>query len=339
MSRRVVYYGYSSGSGTTFLLDDPTITSGIAAPFALFRLKTGYTGPVVDVRRTVGATTTIVSVGLGSGSQFTLDAPVTGVVSGASIAVNLGQFVAAPAYTDPDGLGSAQDWFYTKGYNQGTGAQVWVQATGTSQPRGGTAGVMAMRNGRAEMVFDGSNDFCDFGLLGGATKPINYSVVAVGAFDGALNVFRGMFGSSNYATLNQESWGILLNRNTPAGRPQYGYGNSTTTGAASYFIALSDSVVITSGQQQLHEQYKVQGVQGHDAYVNGAFVPTSPAFGGTAVDAGGTNFKFSLGRLGEGVGFAALLGGVQFLGVWTADKAADRVGIKQKLNEMLGTTW
>ena len=336
MSRRISIFGASFAS-VSYLLD--LYAADIAAPFALFRLKTGYTGPVVDVRRTVGATTTIVSVGLGSGSQFTLDAPVTGVVTGSSTATNLGEFVNASGYANPDSLPSAQDWFYSKGYNQNNGAQVWVQSSATSQPRGGTAGVMAMRNGRAEMVFDGSNDFCDFGVLGGATKPLNYSVVAVGAFDGSLSVFRGMFGSGDFGGSNESNWGVLLNRSSLSGRPQYNYGNSTTSGAASYFVELADSVVITSGQQQLHEQYKAQGVQGHDAYVNGAFAPTSPAFGGTAIDTGGTNFKFSMGRVGEYAAFAPFLGGVQFLGVWTAYKDADRVGIKGKINEMLGTTW
>lgn len=332
MSRRVSIFG-SSFASVSFLLDNPAIASGIAAPFALFRLKSGYTGPIVDVRRTVGATTTIVSVGLGSGSQFTLDALVTGVVTGSSSATNLGEFVAAAGYADPDSLGSAQDWFYTKGYNQNSGTQVWVQLSATSQPRGGTAGVMAMRNGRAEMAFDGINDWCDFGLIGGATKPINYSVLAVAAFDSPLNQRRAICASIPDANLSVETWGVIFNRNTTPGRLESQYGDGV-----GFYAETSNATVFTQNQQALVEQYKQQGVTGVSVYTDGS-PRAMTTFGGAAVDTGGTNHAFRVGRFGDG-GFSAFLqGGIQFIGVWTTNKESERLAIKEKLNEILGTTW
>jgi hypothetical protein len=337
MSRRVSIFG-SSFASVTYLLDDATIASGIAAPFALFRLKTAYTGPVVDVRRTVGATTTIVSVGLGSGTQFTLDAPVTGVVTGSSTAVNLGQFVNASGYANPDGLPTAQDWFYSKGYNQNNGAQVWVQATATQQPRGGTAGVMAARNSRAEMVFDGVNDFCDFGILGGATKPANWSVIGVGAFDVATNL-RGFCGSVDQTSNSSgRTWGVMGRRvGADVNRIEWSYGDGPPDTLANVRYGVTSANVITTGQQMLMEWHKQSGTINGSMYTDGV----SRALrvdAGTAVNSGGTNYTFVLGRFNNLLA-AYHQGGAQFLGVWTAYKDADRLAIKTKINAMLGTTW
>lgn len=335
MSRRISIFGASFAS-VSYLLD--LYAADIAAPFALFRLKTGYTGPVVDVRRTVGATTTIVSVGLGSGAQFTLDAPVTGVVTGSSSATKLGEFVNASGYANPDGLPAAQDWFYSRGYNQNNGAQVWVQSSATSQPRGGTAGVMAMRNGRAEMVFDGVNDWCDFGLLGGATKPANWSVIGVGAFDVATN-FRTFCGSADPASNSSaRTWGSMSRRSgADVNRIEWSYGDGPPDGIANIRYGATSANVITTGQQMLMEWHKQFGTINGNIYTDGTARALRVDFG-TALNTASTNYPFVLGRFNN-VLAAYLQGGVQFMGVWTAYKDADRVGIKTKLNEMLGTTW
>jgi hypothetical protein len=332
MSRRVSIFG-SSFASNVYLFDDPAIAAGIAAPFALFRLKSAYVGPVVDVRRTVEATTTIVSVGLGSGSQFTLDAPVTGVVTGSSTAVNLGQFVNASGYANPDGLPAAQDWFYSKGYNQNNGAQVWEQPTAVSQPRGGTAGVMALRNSRAEMVFDGSNDFCDFGVVGGVNKPLSHSVLSVGTLNGPLNTNQTIVCTGNSSGATASTWATMFNRGTFAGRLETAYGNSVST----FYTQRTTNVVITLLQQNLFEIYKESGVQGYNSYVGGVAQPMT-FISGSAVNSEGTNVKMSVGKLGEFNGFY-LSGGVQFIGVWTASKESDRLAMKAKINAMLGTTW
>jgi len=331
MSRRVSIFG-SSFASNVYLFDDPTIAAGIAAPFALFRLKTAYTGPIVDVRRTVGATTTIVSVGLGSGSQFTLDAPVTGVVTGASTATNLGEFVNASGYANPDGLPAAQDWFYSKGYNQNNGAQVWVQATATQQPRGGTSGVMAIRNSRAEMVFDGSNDFCSFGLVSGPNKPSNFSVIAVGAWDN-LTLSRLMCGTSNSGGANTSTWGGFAHRTIFPNRVGISY---SVTGV-SEFYGHTTAQVITLGQQMMMENYKQAGVARGTLYTDGASRAITDWFG-TGVENSGASNNYSVGRAGD-LGSNYFLGGVQFVGIWTTHKESDRLAIKAKINAMLGTTW
>jgi hypothetical protein len=338
MSRRVSIFG-SSFASVTYLLDDSSIASGIAAPFALFRLKTAYTGPVVDVRRTVGATTTIVSVGLGSANYLTLDSPVTGVVTGSSTAINLGQFVNASGYANPDGLPAAQDWFYSKGYNQNNGAQVWVQATATQQPRGGTAGVMAMRNSRAEMVFDGVNDFCDFGILGGATKPANWSVIAVGAFDVATNyrAFCGVIDAFQGGS-NARTWGLMGRRaGADVNRIEWSYGDGPPDTLANLRYGVTSANVITTGQQMLMEWHKQSGTINGSIYTDGT-ARALTVYAGAAINSGGTNYDFSLGRGGNVNNFYHG-GGAQFLGVWTAYKDADRLAIKTKINAMLGTSW
>lgn len=338
MSRRVSIFGASFAS-VSYLLDDAAIASGIAAPFALFRLKTAYTGPIVDVRRTVGATTTIVSVGLGSANYLTLDSPVTGVVTGSSTAVNLGQFVAASGYANPDSLPSAQDWFYSKGYNQTNGAMVWEQPVAVSQPSGGTAGVLRVRNTVAELGFDGANDFCDFGIIGGATKPANWSVIGVGAFDVATSfrVFCGVLDSFGGGS-NARSWGLMGRRSGgDVNRIEWSYGDGPPDTLANMRYGVTTANVITTGQQMLMEYHKQFGTINGLIYTDGtARALTVQA--GSAVNSGGTNYVFSLGRGGNTANFY-FQGGAQFMGVWTTYKDADRLAIKAKINAMLGTSW
>jgi hypothetical protein len=335
MSRRVTIFGSSFASGPTFLFDDPTITAGIAAPWATFRLKSGYAGPIVDVRRTVSAVTTIVSVGLGSSNFLTLNSPVTAVVIGSSSATNLGEFVAAGGYSDPDALGSPQDWFYSRGYSQVTGAMVWEHTVATEQPRGGTAGVMTTRDGVAEAYFDGSNDYMNFGMINGATRPADYSVIAIGAFDSPLNQRRAICASTPDNNLSALTWGTIWNRNTNPARLETAYGDGTD-----FYIGASTASVFVQGQRHLMEVYKQQGVIRGTMYTDGAARAITDLFGGTAIDSGGINNQnFRVGRNGGGAFSAYLLGGVQFIGVWTAHKEAERLAIKAKINEILGTIW
>jgi hypothetical protein len=287
----------------------------------------------VDVRRTVGATTTIVSVGLGSANYLTLDSPVTGVVTGSSLATTLGEFVNASGYANPDGLPAAQDWFYSKGYSQVTGLQVWEQPTAVTQPRGGTAGVLLVRDTVAEAGFDGLNDFMNCGLINGATKPSNYSVIAIGAFDSALNQRMAICAATPDSNVTAGAWGTIWNRNTNAGKLETSYGDDV--GA---FAGHSTALVFTTGQRHYMEVYKESGVARGTMYTDGTNRAITYILL-TATDAFGSNTDFRVGRLGASGFTAYLLGGIQFIGVWTTHKESDRLAIKAKINAMLSTTW
>jgi len=335
MSRRVSIFG-SSFASVSFLLDDPAIAADLTAGFATFRMKTGYAGPIINVRRTVGAVTTIVSVGLGSANSITLNSPVLSVVTGSSSATTLGQFVAATGYANPDGIAANQDGRASAGFEQIGGTQVWTQTTATRQPWIVTAGVLETKNGIAALRFAGAQK-CEYGVLGGATKPTDYSVIDVMTVD-ALNAgFTGMLGSCNVTGLESSAWGMALEARGLAAtfrdKLYSSYGNGTTQATFR-----STNNYWLNGQQQLHEQYKTNGVFGITAFLNNAAVPMTTV-GGTITSTGGSNQMFAVGTNGERVDAIAMRGNYQMVLVYRVVKSSVRSAIVTKLNQILGTTW
>ena len=335
MSRRVSIFG-SSFASVSYLLDDATIAADLTAGFATFRMKTGYAGPIINVRRTVGAVTTIVSVGLGSANSITLNSPVLSVVTGSSSATTLGSFVAATGYPNPDGIAANQDGRASAGFEQVGGTQIWTQTTATRQPWIVTAGVLETKNGIAALRFAGAQK-CEYGVLGGATKPTDYSVIDVMTVD-AYNGFNftGMLGSCNNIGTENTSWGQALEvRGFGAvfqNKLFSSYGNGTTSAG---FRSTNNYWVL--GQQQLHEQYKTNGVFGISAFLNNASVPMTTV-SGSITSTGGTNFGFSVGNNGERNDIN-MTGNYQMVLVYRVVKSSVRSSIVAKLNQILGTSW
>ena len=335
MSRRISIFGASFAS-VSYLLDDPLIASDLLAAWAPFRLKTGYTGRILNVRRTVGATTTVVSIGLGGANSITLDSPVTAVVTGASSATTLGEFVAATGYPNPDGIAANQDGRAAAGFEQVSGAQVWQQTTATRQPWIVTAGVLDTENGIAALRYAGAQK-CEYGVLGGATKPTDYSVIQVMTVDAYNGGFTGMFGSCDAGGNEPASWGMGLEvRGLGAAfndKLYTSYGNGTTQAT---FRSTNNYWVL--GQQQLHEQYKTNGVFGIDAYLNNGSVAMTTVTG-AITSTGGTNFGFGIGNTGERVSGIWMTGTSQLTMVYNDVKSPVRASIVTKINQIMGTTW
>ena len=333
MSRRISIFG-SSLASVSYLLDDATIADNLSAGFATFRMKTGYSGAIINARRTVGATTTIVSIGLGSGNSITLNSPVLSVVTGSSSATTLGQFVAATSYANPDGIAANQDARASAGYEQIGGTQIWTQTTATRQPWIVTAGVLEVKNSIAALRFAGAQK-CEYGVIGGATKPTDYSVIDVMTVD-AYNplTYTGMLGSCNSSGFESTSWGMALEVSGLglANKLYTSYGNGSASAA---FNSTNNYWVL--GQQQLHEQYKTNGVLGISAYLNNATVPISTS-SGSITSTGGTNFEFSVGDTGER-NVLYMTGNYQMVLVYRVVKSSVRASIVTKLNQILGTTW
>jgi hypothetical protein len=336
MSRRVSIFGSSFTSVVTYLLDDATIADNLTAGFATFRMRTGYVGPIINVRRTVGAVTTVVSIGLGSANSITLDSPILSVVTGSSSATTLGQFVAATGYANPDGIAANQDGRASAGFEQIGGAQIWTQTTATRQPWIVTAGVLETKNGIAALRFAGAQK-CEYGVLGGATKPTDYSIIDVMTVDAynAIN-FTGMLGSIDSIGSVSSSWGTASEFRglgaTFINKLFTTYGNGTTDAR---FRSTNDYWVLS--QQQLHEQYKTNGVFGISAFLNNASVPLTTV-SGTLTSTGGVNRVFSVGENGERT-TTGMIGNYQLLLVYTSVKSSVRSAIVTKLNQILGTTW
>lgn len=336
MSRRVSIFG-SSFASTTYLLDDPLIASDLLAAWAPFRLKTGYTGRVMNVRRTVGATTTVVSIGLGTANSITLDSPVTAVVTGSSSATTLGAFVAATGYPNPDGIAANQDGRAAAGFEQVGGAQIWQQTTATRQPWIVTAGVLNTKNSIAALRYAGAQK-CEYGVLGGATKPTNYSVIQVMTVDAYNPVnFTGMFGSCDVGGNEPTSWGMALEvRGLGAiyqNKLYSSYGNGVTQAT---FRSTNNYWVL--GQQQLHEQYKTNGVFGISVFLNNGSVAMTTV-GGAITSTAGTNFGFGVGNNGERGTDITMTGTSQLAMIYNAVKSPVRASIVAKINQIMGTTW
>jgi hypothetical protein len=262
---------------------------------------------------------------------------VLSVVTGSSSATTLGQFVAATGYANPDGIAANQDGRASAGFEQIGGTEIWTQTTATRQPWIVTAGVLEVKNGIAALRFAGAQK-CEYGVLGGTTKPTDYTVIDVmtlDAYNQNLN-FTGMTGSCNSSGAESTSWGMALEiRGSGAvfqNKLYSSYGNGTT---AANFRSTNNYWVL--GQQQLHEQYKTNGVFGITAFLNNASVPMTTV-SGTITSTGGANFVFSVGDNGDR-NLLGMTGNYQMVLVYRVVKSSVRSAIVTKLNQILGTTW
>jgi len=110
---------YASVDGGGLLLDNRS-TAFLAASFR--KLRTDYTGFSMRIRRrgTAGSTGTAddqADLHFDSNNYTSLDSPITAVTSGV-LATTLGEFCAAPGYSNPDSMPSADTVEIEKFYNQ-----------------------------------------------------------------------------------------------------------------------------------------------------------------------------------------------------------------------------
>ena len=144
----------SGGVGFLGLLDE---YPNAAAAYSVRRLSSTYTGNLIEVRRTVSAVTVTADVSFDSNNELSLDSEIL-VTGGSSNATNLGEFVAAAGYSDPDSLGSGQNAFVRTWYDQSGNANNAQQTTTSRQLNIVQSGVINTLNSIACVNTDGIDD-------------------------------------------------------------------------------------------------------------------------------------------------------------------------------------
>jgi hypothetical protein len=297
--------------------------------FATFKIKSSFTGRLLEVRRTVGATTTAVDIGL-DGDFITLNSPVLAVTTGSSTAATLGQFVAATSYANPDGIAANQSAFVVRTYRQSNGALGGVQTTAVNQPRIVNAGVLDVQNTKACLVFSG-NQSLNFGKVNGGSKAANYSLFGVGRILGGATSMAWC--SSLYGGANANDYLSIFNRNSRPNQYEVSFGEATPLLA---YIGASTATVINN-TQQLFEQHKTSGVSGIDIHINGGAALAQTLFTNLTNTNSGAEGDLFLGAYGT---FGAhLTGSAQMMLAYNANQSANRTGIKALINSILGTSW
>ena len=142
------------GGGFTGLLND---YPDAAAAYSVRRLSSTYEGSLIEVRRTVSATTVTADVAYDDNNELSLDSLIT-VTGGSSSATSLGEFVAASGYSDPDSLGSGADAFVRTWYDQSGNSNNAQQTTTSNQPQIVSSGSTITENSKPCVLFDGSAD-------------------------------------------------------------------------------------------------------------------------------------------------------------------------------------
>ena len=162
------------GGGTSYMLDD--FPNALGA-FALRKLSSTYSGKIAQIRRHIDNIE--VDVDFDTDDELSMDSPVTAVV-GVTLATNLGEFVRAVGYTNPDGLALPQRCGTVKWYDQSGNGFDLIQTTAIWQPLFTAPGQFYTLNGKPTLWFDGSNDelleTSVFGLGNTSTDVIQYSV-------------------------------------------------------------------------------------------------------------------------------------------------------------------
>jgi hypothetical protein len=298
--------------------------------FATFRLLNTFTGRIMEVRRTVGATTTAVEIGL-DGDYVTLNSPVLAVTVGSSTAATLGEFVAATGYANPDGITANQSAFVVRGYRQLNGALACSQTTAVNQPRLVNAGVLDVQNGVACLVFSG-NQWLAFGLINGGTKPANYSLLGVGRMLGGATSMCWC-GSIDPSPSAGTAYGVVFNDSSSPNKYETYFSN-----AASQTYQGKTNLAVFNNQQQLFEMHKTSGVSRIDLHVDGSGVLAMTDVVNQTNNNGGTERSLSLGRFGEWNN-RHLFGSAQMLVAYNSNQTANRTGMKGLINTILGTSW
>jgi len=195
----VVSSAQQGASSTPLLLDDYPNALGA---FSLRKLRNAYTGSVLRVRRINLTFPEVVDIDFDTNNVVSMDSPVTAVV-GTTLATNLGEFVVAAGYSDPDGIGAPQRTAVVQWYDQSGNGFLLDQTPNLAyQPTFNSPGAFYEVNGKPGIFFDGSNDTLwqddVFGLEATATDIVHYSVQYIE--DEVFIFARGGHGGDYYGT-------------------------------------------------------------------------------------------------------------------------------------------
>lgn len=283
------------GSTYVGLLDTYT---GAAASYSLRKMRGAYTGYAIRVRRSSDNTT----LDIGFKADGTLD--TTALLT----------FVGA-------GNGFVSIW-----YDQSTNGKNATQLASVNQPYIVVSGTLQTLNGKPSLFFDGSSSYLDCGYLNSGTKPSNYSTWISGNFTSQGSI-RPIMGSGNNGALGLSGYNQFVITSSPLNRMYGGSGDGTN-----YRYWLTTNTVTLSTQYLFEQHYKSNTSPYLGAfYWNNTLQTVADYAGGTGQQNSGTEFKTSIGRLGEYNGWYHN-GYVQEITTYFSDQTTNRSGINTNIN-------
>lgn len=209
-------------------------------------------------------------------------------------------------------------------YDQGlTTSNNGVQTTASSQPRIVLNGVIDIDNGKPAMFFDGVNDYLDCGTINGGSKPANFSQFLVASLSSTVG-HQAFVGSSSSST--GDSVYLIQNPDSNDGKIRTQFSSTNK-----YRQTLTDAVLNVINTQGLTTITYTSGDSNTDIYFNGGSLESFTTVN-TATISDGTEYKTSLGRLGEYTGGFFLNGYIQELIMFNVDNVSNREGIRDNIN-------
>ena len=320
------------GGGFTGLLND---YPDAAAAYSVRRLSSTYTGSLIEVRRTVSATTVTADVAYDSNNELSLDSLIT-VTGGSSSATNLGEFVAAAGYLDPDSLGSGADSFVRTWYDQSGNAVDFTQTSTSAQLPIITAGVINLKDGKVAASIS-STQFMSvpsstgsFNYLHDGTSSSYFSVASFGNSSNPNNTYTLFSNTNNINT--QIGYYFRYDDRAASGRNNrlVDY-NVNGSSPPSCNVELND--VITPNQNNLIfsniDADNVILANRAEYYINNGVIINNNTKNGVATLNNASNNMF-LGRLPDGT--FTMEGTFSEAVFWDSDQSANRAGIQNNIN-------
>lgn len=292
--RRGTVIGPSTPPILTPLLDS---YSGASASYSLRKLRTAYSGSVIRVRR--GSDNQELNIGFDASGNLDTSA--------------LSSFVGA------------NNGFVTVWYDQSGNGKNASQSTTTYQPLIVSGGTILTTNGKPSIQFDGIDDFLYCGLINNGTKPSDFSTLIVSKFN-SLSTTQSIIASIDNGASNINSYNYFTNRNSFPGKLE------TSIGDGVNLRVIRTSETFINNIQYLFEYFYSSNVSPYTGSIlwNGS-IKTPNIIAGTSTSNAGTEFKTSIGRMGEFNGFY-LNGRVQEIVTYFSNKISDRTSIESNIN-------
>lgn len=318
-----IYLGTSLSAGTkgcniilastapsfTGLLDT---YSGASAAYSLRRLRSGYTGALIRVRRSSDNTEQDISYD----SNNVLDETA------------LTNFVGA------------NSGFITKFYNQGTGSSLdFEMPTATSQPRIVNAGTIDKKNNKPSIYFDGSNDYM---YIASSTNSMSF-LHKTGQ--------KALFIAAQAGTSSNPNAAYVLMSNNSLASTSTGYGlfyddrsavprnnaivSNVTTGVQDLFSSnnVNDNYYTPNQLNlltNLLDNANANTYARNLLYYNGGTVAATNTFSNSP-STGNASQSFTLGRRDANADFH-LVGYVSEIIIYPSDQSSNRTGIRDNIN-------
>jgi hypothetical protein len=271
---------------------------GAIAAYSLRKLTDTYTGFAIRVRHSV--TNAILDVGFKA--DGTLDTvPLISFIGGNS--------------------GTIAIW-----YDQSGNGKNAEQQASNNQPHIIINGTLQTNNGKPSLYYDGASRYLDCGYLNGGAKPANYSTFINGNFKAQAGV-RSLFASGDSGGNARHSYNQFGIHNLVS------YKMFGSSGDGTNYRYWHTSNAPTLNTTYLFDQHYKSNTSPYlgQFYFNNTLQSVTDWLGGTAQQNSGTEFKTSIGRLGE-ANSSYFLGYVQEIVTYFSDQTANRAPIASNIN-------